>query len=60
MARAVLEFEKPLIELEQKIKEMEIMSTQSDVDMSPEIKKLKEKLTELAGKTNRGLTRWQR
>ncbi|PJA53968.1 MAG: acetyl-CoA carboxylase carboxyl transferase subunit alpha, partial [Candidatus Marinimicrobia bacterium CG_4_9_14_3_um_filter_48_9] len=51
MARAVLEFEKPLIELEQKIKEMEIMSTQSDVDMSPEIKKLKEKLTELAGKT---------
>lgn len=60
MARAVLDFEKPLFELEQKIKEMEIMSTQSDVDMSPEIKKLKEKLTDLAEKTNKGLTRWQR
>lgn len=60
MAKAVLDFEKPIFELEQKIREMEIMSTQTDVDMSPEIKKLKEKLAELAQKTNKNLTRWQR
>jgi len=60
MAKAVLDFEKPIFELEQKIREMEIMSAQSDVDMAPEIKKLKEKLSELARKTNKNLTRWQR
>lgn len=60
MAKAVLDFEKPIFDLEQKIHEMEIMSTQTDVDMSQEIAKLKEKLTELAQKTNKNLTRWQR
>ncbi len=60
MAKAVLEFEKPIVELEQKIREMEIMSTQSEVDLSQEIKKLKEKLVELARKTNKNLSRWQR
>ena len=60
MAKAVLDFEKPIFELEQKIREMEIMSTQTDVDMSQEIKKLKEKLAELARKTNKNLSRWQR
>ncbi|MCF7797319.1 MAG: acetyl-CoA carboxylase carboxyltransferase subunit alpha [Lentisphaeria bacterium] len=60
MAKAVLDFEKPIFALEQKIREMEIMSTQTEVDMTPEIEKLKEKLTELAHKTNKNLTRWQR
>lgn len=60
MAKAVLDFEKPIFELEQKIREMEIMSTQTEVDMTQEIEKLREKLTELAQKTNKNLTRWQR
>ncbi|MCF7801241.1 MAG: acetyl-CoA carboxylase carboxyltransferase subunit alpha [Candidatus Marinimicrobia bacterium] len=60
MAKAVLDFEKPIFELEQKIREMEIMSTQTEVDMTHEIEKLREKLTELAQKTNKNLTRWQR
>jgi len=60
MARTVLEFEKPIHDLETKIMEMEIMSANSEVDMSGEIKRLKKKLRELAEKTNRSLTRWQR
>ncbi len=60
MAKTVLEFERPIDDLESKISEMEIMSADSDVDMTQEIERLRKKLQELAEKTNRNLTRWQR
>jgi len=60
MAKTVLEFEKPIHDLEQKIIEMEIMSGDSDVDMKKEIKKLRKKLVDQSKKINRNLSRWQR
>jgi len=60
MAKTVLEFEKPIHDLEQKIIEMEIMSNDTNVDMKKEIKKLRKKLVEQSKKINKSLTRWQR
>jgi acetyl-CoA carboxylase carboxyl transferase subunit alpha len=60
MGKTVLEFEKPIHDLEQKIIEMEIMSSDSDLDMKKEIKKLRKKLVEQSIKINNNLTRWQR
>jgi len=60
MAKTVLEFEKPIHDLEQKILEMEIMSGDSHVNMKKEIKKLRKKLVEQSIKINKNLTRWQR
>ncbi len=60
MGKTVLEFEKPIHDLEQKIVEMEIMSNNSDLDMKKEIKKLRKKLVEQSIKINKHLSRWQR
>ncbi|MCF7922166.1 MAG: acetyl-CoA carboxylase carboxyl transferase subunit alpha, partial [Candidatus Marinimicrobia bacterium] len=60
MGKTVLEFEKPIHDLEQKIIEMEIMSNDSDMDMKIEIKKLRKKLIEQSKKINKNLSRWQR
>ncbi|NQT62771.1 MAG: acetyl-CoA carboxylase carboxyltransferase subunit alpha [Candidatus Marinimicrobia bacterium] len=60
MGKTVLEFEKPIHDLEQKIIEMEIMSSDSDVDMKKEIKKLRKKLVEQSIKITKNLSRWQR
>ncbi len=60
MAKTVLEFEKPIHDLEQKIIEMEIMSNDTNVDMKKEIKKLRKKLVEQSKKINKSLSRWQR
>jgi len=60
MGKTVLEFEKPIHDLEQKIIEMEIMSGDSNVDMKKEIKKLRKKLVEQSIKINKSLSRWQR
>jgi len=60
MAKTVLEFEKPIHDLEQKIMEMELMSGDTNVDMKKEIKKLRKKLKEQAQRISNNLTRWQR
>ena len=60
MAKTVLEFEKPLHDLELKIIEMEIMSTDSNMDMKKEIKKLRKKLEVQTIKITSNLSRWQR
>jgi len=60
MGKTVLEFEKPIHDLEQKIIEMEIMSGDSNVDMKKEIKKLRKKLIEQSQRIHKNLTRWQR
>jgi acetyl-CoA carboxylase carboxyl transferase subunit alpha len=54
-----LDFEKPLVELEQKIRELRDYSTDS-VDFSNEIKKLEKKADKLREEIFTNLTRWQR
>ncbi|MCD6097659.1 acetyl-CoA carboxylase carboxyltransferase subunit alpha [bacterium] len=60
MARFVLEFEKPFLELVRKIEEMKKLQEKNNLDLSSEISLLEKKLTELQKKTYSGLTRWQR
>ena len=57
MSKNVLEFEKPIIELEQKIEEMRILS--DSLDISNEINKLEKKVNELRTSVYKNLTRWQ-
>jgi len=54
-----LDFEKPIVELEQKIKEFRDYSTDS-VDFSSDIKKLEKKADKLREEIFSNLTRWQR
>lgn len=54
-----LDFEKPLVELEQKIKELRDYST-DNVDFSSDIKKLEKKADKLRDEIFSNLTRWQR
>ena len=54
-----LDFEKPLVELEQKIRELRDYST-DNVDFSSEIKKLEKKAEKLRDEIFSNLTRWQR
>lgn len=54
-----LDFEKPLVELEQKIRELKEYSTEK-VDFSTEIKKLEKKASKLREEIFTSLTRWQR
>ncbi|MCM2265334.1 MAG: acetyl-CoA carboxylase carboxyltransferase subunit alpha [Desulfuromonadales bacterium] len=54
-----LDFEKPLVELEQKIRELRDYSTDS-VDFSTEIKKFEKKAEKLRDEIFSNLTRWQR
>ncbi len=54
----ILEFEKPIVELEEKINEMKEMS--GDVDLSQEMKDLEAKVEELRLNIYNNLTRWQR
>jgi len=54
-----LDFEKPLVELEQKIKELRDYSTDS-VDFSSDIKKLEKKADKLRDEIFSNLSRWQR
>ncbi len=58
MARAVLEFEKPIIELEQKIEEMRKYA--DSLDIADEIRNLEEKVHQLRKTVYTGLTRWQK
>jgi len=54
-----LDFEKPLVELEQKIRELKEYSTEK-VDFSSEIKKLEKKAEKLREEIFTSLSRWQR
>ncbi len=54
-----LDFEKPLVELEQKIRELRDYSTEN-VDFSNDIKKLEKKSEKLRDEIFTNLTRWQR
>lgn len=56
----VLEFEKPIIELEQKILEMREFAKVESVELSHEIESLERKLDKLTREIYSKLTRWQR
>ncbi|MCK5101768.1 MAG: acetyl-CoA carboxylase carboxyltransferase subunit alpha [Cyclobacteriaceae bacterium] len=56
----LLDFEKPIVELEEKIADMKSLAQQNDVDVSEAIKSLEEKHQKLKKETYSNLTRWQR
>ena len=55
-----LDFEKPIFELERKIEELKKFTSQEDIDLSSEIKKLEAKLKEVKRDIFENLTPWQR
>ena len=56
----LLDFEKPLYELEQKLAEMRELNKNNAEDLSNEIKALDERVERLRASIYRNLTRWQR
>ena len=58
MAKLVLEFERPVIELEQKIEEMRKYA--DNLDIADEISTLEKKVDQLRESIFSNLTRWQR
>src|SRR5690606_6660993 len=61
VSKYLLDFEKPLIELEQKLDEMRLLNAQQiEIDLSSEIAALEARVEELRASIYRNLTRWQR
>ncbi|MFZ0391937.1 MAG: acetyl-CoA carboxylase carboxyltransferase subunit alpha [Calditrichia bacterium] len=58
--RMVFDFEKPVVELEKKILEMEEYARDSNVDLSEDLKRLTRKATALRKEVYSKLTPWQR
>lgn len=56
----LLEFEKPIAELESKLEDMKKIAQESDVDVSEAVKTLEKKIISLKKETYGNLTRWQR
>ncbi len=55
-----LDFEKPIVELEDKLNEMVQLGQDSDVDMASAISELEEKIAKLKKDTYKSLTRWEK
>lgn len=60
MANVVLDFEKPINELELKVKELQSLSDTNKIDVSKEISVLTKKLEETKKRIYNNLTAWQR
>jgi acetyl-CoA carboxylase carboxyl transferase subunit alpha len=58
MAKTILDFEKPIIELEAKLEEMRKFS--NDLNIGNEIEKIEEKVKQLKENVYKDLSRWQR
>ena len=56
----VLDFEKPIVELEKKIVELRNLSTSGELDLDSEVKKLEARLAHVKKETYVNLTPWQR
>ena len=56
----VLDFEKPIVELEKKISELRNLSTHGELDLESEVKKLETRLAHVKKETYFNLTPWQR
>jgi acetyl-CoA carboxylase carboxyl transferase subunit alpha len=55
-----LDFEKPIVELENKIQELKSFTSQKKINLSSEVKRLEEKLSHLKEEIYTNLTPWQR
>jgi len=60
MNKQTLDFEKPLVELEQKIEELKKQSEDRKIDLGGEIRGMQEKLESLRSQIYGNLTAWQR
>lgn len=60
MAKNLLDFEKPLVELENKIQELVVFGKEKNIDLSEEIKTLQLKAENLKKEIYDNLTPWQR
>ncbi|MBN1894460.1 acetyl-CoA carboxylase carboxyltransferase subunit alpha [bacterium] len=60
MSERILDFEKPIVELEKKIAEMKAHTDAHGMDLSDEIRRLESRLQKLLQDTHAKLTRWQR
>ncbi|MBI4531889.1 MAG: acetyl-CoA carboxylase carboxyltransferase subunit alpha [Candidatus Latescibacteria bacterium] len=56
----VLDFERPIVDLENRIQELKAHATRQQVDMSDEIAQLERRVSSLQQETYSNLTRWQR
>ncbi len=57
---SILDFERPIIELETKVNELRNFGTSKKIDLEPEIKKLEQKLEKMKAEIYSNLTDWQR
>lgn len=60
MADFILDFEKPIVELERKINDLKELNSGGDIDLDGEIERLEQKHAKLVKKTYTKLSRWQR
>ena len=60
MANYVLDFEKPIVEIERRVAELREYSSSEDLEMHKEIGRLEEKAQQLRQEIYSNLTRWQR
>ena len=60
MGERILDFEKPIVELERKIVEMKAYAENENVELGDEIGRLENRLHKLMNETYSKLTRWQR
>lgn len=56
----LLEFEKPIAELEAKLRDMKELAAESNVDVSDAVRSLEDRINKLKEETFSNLTRWQR
>src|SRR5690625_2246365 len=56
----ILDFEKPIVDLKEKIKELKKISSDSDINLSSEIKTLESRLNRLESDIYSNLTPWDR
>jgi len=56
----LLEFEQPIVDLEEKLAEMKRLAENSKVDVSEDVKSLEKKIDKLKKETYKNLTRWQK
>jgi acetyl-CoA carboxylase carboxyl transferase subunit alpha len=60
MASIWLEFERPIIELERKIEELQVLASDENLDVHEEIKQLEAKVAKLRNEVYSNLTPWQK
>ena len=60
MSHFILPFEKPIVELEQKLRELQSFSENQDIDVSLEIARMEKKISQTRERVDGGLTAWQR